>query len=67
MAAKYGIPKRNLRTAVHRKKFLELVNEDIFHPALPGTAYDPLCLFAFTPVSEALVFVCFLLYHYSLI
>ena len=34
-----------------------------FTPALPGTAYDILCLFAYTPVSEALVLVLFLLYH----
>ena len=59
MAAKYGIPNHNLRTAVHQKRCLELVNEDIFTPALPGKAYDTLCLFAFTPVSEALAFVCF--------
>ena len=34
-----------------------------FTPALPGMAYDILCLFAYTPVSEALVLVLFLLYH----
>ena len=34
-----------------------------FTPALPGTAYDILCLFAYTPVSEALVLFLFLLYH----
>ena len=48
----------NLRTAV-QNNCLEFTNGDIFHPLPCQGRHNILCLFASTPVYEALVFVCF--------